>query len=329
MNYEEFIAKKQASWERLSNLLSLVEQATVKGLTHTELRELLYLYRSASADFAYVNAHFPGTDLERGLNHLLARAHLYMNPPAPHRPIHILPFFLYEFPRTFRKNFFFFALSTALFLTASVYAFLLTGRNPASVRHLIPPHIQESMEKGEMWTGGITTISPFASSAIATNNISVTFATFAGGMTLGFFTIFELIVNGFLLGAITALILNHRMLLPFLSFVFPHGMIELTCIFIAGAGGLMLPDGLVFAGDLPRLESLKRRAREAVTLVLGTIPVLLLAGLVEGFISPQEAFKPWLRISLGITLAVLLYLYLFFSGFRQKEKQTGSSLRAV
>ena len=97
------------------------------------------------------------------------------------------------------------------------------------------------------------------------------------------------------------------------SFVAPHGVLELPAIFIAGGAGLRIAQGLLFPGVLPRRDSLARAGSEAVQLLLGTIPILIIAGIIEAFVSPTGLAIP-LKFSMAAALFVLLNVYLFGVG---------------
>jgi uncharacterized membrane protein SpoIIM required for sporulation len=96
------------------------------------------------------------------------------------------------------------------------------------------------------------------------------------------------------------------------SFVAPHGVLELPAIFIAGGAGLRLAHGLLFPGFLPRRESVARAGAESVRLLLGTIPLLLMAGMIEGFVSPTD-IAVWLKFAMAAALFTLLLAYLFWT----------------
>lgn len=309
----DFIRRRSKAWQRFAELLQKVERGQLAALTYSEIKELSYLYRSVSADMAYASGHYPGSQVVERLNRMLARAHTFLHQPPKTAPVSILRFYSTDFPRLFRRNVRFFVLATVMSIVSAVFAYTYARVYPKAVEEKFPG-IQHSIETKEMWTRNVTRVSPMASSAIATNNITVTFVTFAGGATFGALTVFELLMNGLMLGFIIGLIQNGHFNLPFYSFVTGHGVIELSAIFMAGGAGLMIPDGFFHCGDLPRLESLKRRGLEAVQVLLGTLPVLAVAAIVEGFISPDESLPSWLRIGLGLTLGVLLYAYLFLSG---------------
>jgi uncharacterized membrane protein SpoIIM required for sporulation len=171
-----------------------------------------------------------------------------------------------------------------------------------------------------MWTHSIVGIKPLASSAIMTNNMSVGFMTFALGITAGLGTIYMMAFNGLLIGVVGMACFLSGMSLQLWSFVAPHGVLELPAIFIAGGAGLGVAQGLLFPGVLPRRDSLARAGLEAVQLLLGTVPILIVAGLIEAFVSPTSLAVP-LKFSMAACLFVLLNAYLFGMGRKDSSKR--------
>ena len=189
----------------------------------------------------------------------------------------------------------------------------MTYENPDFKVKLLGPKMVETIDRHEMWTHSIVGIKPVASSAIMTNNISVGFTTFALGITAGLGTIYMMAFNGLLIGVIGMACWLSGMSLQLWSFVAPHGVLELPAIFIAGGAGLRIAQGLLFPSTLPRRESLSRAGTEAVQLLLGTVPILIIAGLIEAFVSPTGLPIP-LKFAMAAALFVLLNAYLFFGG---------------
>jgi uncharacterized membrane protein SpoIIM required for sporulation len=114
------------------------------------------------------------------------------------------------------------------------------------------------------------------------------------------------------------------MSLPLWSFVAPHGVLELPAIFIAGGAGLRLGQGLLFPGVLPRKDSLARAGTQAIKLVIGTVPLLIIAGIVEAFISPTD-LPVVSKFAVAASLAVLLAIYLSSSpALRHEEHEEGT-----
>jgi uncharacterized membrane protein SpoIIM required for sporulation len=149
-------------------------------------------------------------------------------------------------------------------VVAGVVGAVLTYQNPDFKVKLLGPQMVETIDRHEMWTHSIVGIKPLASSAIMTNNMSVSFTTFALGITAGLGTIYMMAFNGLLIGVIGMACGLAGMSVQLWSFVAPHGVLELPAIFIAGGAGLRIAQGLLFPGLLPRRESLARAGVEAV-----------------------------------------------------------------
>jgi uncharacterized membrane protein SpoIIM required for sporulation len=173
--------------------------------------------------------------------------------------------------------------------------------------------MMDTIDRREMWTHSIVAVKPLASSAILTNNLSVSFAAFAMGITAGIGTTWILFFNGMLLSVVGAACHRAGMSVALWSFVAPHGALELPAICIAGGAGLLLGRGLVVPGLLPRRDALRLDARSAVQILLGVVPLLVIAGIIEGFISPVT-IEPAVKFAIGASMLVLLGLYLLRAG---------------
>jgi uncharacterized membrane protein SpoIIM required for sporulation len=148
------------------------------------------------------------------------------------------------------------------------------------------------------------------SSLIMTNNLTVSFIAFAGGILFGLGAVYSMFFNGLLLGVIGTACQQHGMSMDLWSFVAPHGSLELPSIVFAGAAGLRLGHGVLFPGLYRRRDSIAQAGVEASRLVAGIIPLLVVAGTLEGFFSPSNAHV-WLKFTVGGTLFTLLLLWLF------------------
>jgi len=158
-----------------------------------------------------------------------------------------------------------------------------------------------------------------------TNNLSVAFTTFALGITAGIGTIWMMVVNGLLIGVIGAATWKAGMALQLWSFVAPHGVLELPAIFIAAGAGLEIARGMLFPGLLPRRESLAQAGGRGARLLLGTIPLLVIAGVIEGFYSPSHSPVALKFLLAGVLFAALL-TYLFLIGRREAKAATADSV---
>jgi uncharacterized membrane protein SpoIIM required for sporulation len=304
-----WIEKRRPHWNRLEQLVASSGRSGVASLSPTDLQELALLYRQIAADLASVREDPTSSNLAQYLNQLLGRAHnmIYMGRKAERRNIYT--FYRDTYPAIFRKTFAETSAAFLLFLFAAVAGALLSLSDPSFSLHVLGPRMIESIEQHKMWTDSIVTVKPVASSEIMTNNLSVTIATFALGITAGLGTVYMLLVNGLLMGVVGVACWQGNMSLSLWSFVAPHGVLELPAIFIAGGAGLRVARGQLFPGALPRGESLVRAGKEATMLFLGTIPMLVIAGLIEGFISPS-GIPVFVKFLLAASLFTLLVIYL-------------------
>jgi uncharacterized membrane protein SpoIIM required for sporulation len=305
-----WIEKRKLHWARLEQLLDQTTRRGLRNLNRTELQELGLLYRQIAADLAALRQDRGSIHFARHLNQLLARAHNIIYSAQKSNPAAIVGFFWRSYPSVFRRNLRFVEAAFALFLVSAVVGAALTHQDPDFKLTILGPQMVKTIEKREMWTHSIVGIKPLASSEIMTNNLSVGFMTFALGITGGLGTIYMLLFNGLLIGVIGMACHLAGMSLKLWEFVAPHGVLELPAIFIAGGAGLKIAAGLLFPGYLPRRESLARAGTEAVQLLLGTIPILIIAGTIEGFVSPT-ALAVSLKFALAAALFVLLLAYLF------------------
>ncbi len=311
-----WIALRQDSWSRLASLLDQAEQGGLRKLPAHDLRTLGILYRQIAADLSAVRAEGAAhRTLEAYLNRLLGRAHtaVYRGAAGRVSARGTLQFLLRDYPRLFRRTLPYFAASLLLFTMAALLGVLCTEARPAFARASLGPAMMDTIEHHKMWTESILSAKPQASSAILTNNISVCFLTFAGGITFGLGTLFLLWNNGWQMGIVIAACAQHGLGLSLAGFVASHGALELPSIFIAGAGGLRLASGLLFPGYLSRKQALIEAGAEAVRLVAGTVPLLVIAGLLEGFLSPTHA-PAALKFSVCAALLSLLVCWLSLGG---------------
>jgi uncharacterized membrane protein SpoIIM required for sporulation len=210
----------------------------------------------------------------------------------------------------FQRHIGYVTASLLISLACGLLGVVLTSTRPEFMRHYVGPAMIATMERHEMWTQSIVSVAPMETSHIMTNNLSVSFAMFAGGISFGLLTLYSLYVNGMMLGVIGAACHHYGMSLALWSFVAAHGSLELPSIIIAGAAGLRLGHAMLFPGGYRWKDSVAKGGIEATRLVSGIIPLLVVAGCLEGFFSPSQA-PVWLKFTVGGLLFTLLLLWLF------------------
>jgi uncharacterized membrane protein SpoIIM required for sporulation len=281
-----WLEKRRPHWDRLEAIVRQSGRRGTNALSYGELQELGLLYRQVASDLASIRQDPADRRLAAYLNQLLASAHnlVYMGRRAGTGGI--WRFYRRTFPQVFRDTFSYTFAAFVMFLAAAVIGFLAALADASFQRFFLGPQMSDTIERRQMWTESILTIKPLASSAIMTNNLAVSFTTFALGITAGLGTAYMMAVNGLLIGVISAACWQAGMGLRLASFVAPHGVLELPSIFMAAGAGLLVARGLLFPGPLPRREALALYGGLGVRLALGIVPLLVIAGVIEGFVSP-------------------------------------------
>jgi uncharacterized membrane protein SpoIIM required for sporulation len=305
-----WIDRRKPHWSRLETLVAACGPRSVASLTHDEVRELALLYRQAAADLSTAREDPRSAALTQYLNELLGRAHnLVYADAARTRRTGVVRFLLDGFPQTFRRTLPYSLGALGLFLAGAAAGVLLAALDPGFHRFILNGEMMDTISRREMWTHGIVAVKPYASTAIMTNNIGVSLAACATGMLAGLGPVYMMLFNGLLIGVVGSACYQAGMSLSLWSFVAPHGVLELPAIFIAGGAGLILGKGILFPGTLPRRDSVAEAGGEAIRLLLGALPLLVVAGVVEGFVSPTSA-PVAAKFAIAVSLFVLLALYL-------------------
>jgi uncharacterized membrane protein SpoIIM required for sporulation len=254
---------------------------------------------------------FPNQKVVAYLNQLVARAHALIYRSEPLQWHQVRQFYAHTFPQLYRQILPYTTLAVLLFLLPALTAYFMVWSQPDTIYVILGPEVAglvRQVENGELWIDIAPSVRSAASTLILTNNIQVMFLTFAGGITAGLLTVWVLILNGLHLGAIFGLLQAHGLSAGLAGFVVAHGFIELSVIFLAGGCGLYLGDGLIRPGLLSRQEALIRRGNLAVRLILGSVPLLVMAGLIEGFISPSS-LPWWIKLGVGLATGAALHGY--------------------
>jgi uncharacterized membrane protein SpoIIM required for sporulation len=316
-----FTASRQARWSELERLLARSEGNGLRQFTSADIESMGQAYRQVVSDLAIAQRDFPDDQLTLWLNGLATRAHLRLyRAPAPSWR-RVGRFFWTDFARRFRAAAPYLVTAGALLFGPALVAYIGALLDPTLRDVLVPAQMRQVMQNGRTWTDIQPAMRPGMATLIFTNNIQVAFLAFAGGVLFGLGTVYVLVTNGLLLGAVLGAAQFYGVTPLLLAFISPHGYLELTCIVIAGAAGLMMGDALLRPGLLMRREAVARAARRAVELVVGAAPVLITAGIIEGFVSPSE-LPMWVKFVIGPAVGAVLYALLLTVG-REPSARAG------
>jgi uncharacterized membrane protein SpoIIM required for sporulation len=324
MRVDEFYQSRKGDWETLSRLLDQ-SQKDMRGLSELQVRDMARLYRATTSDLALSKRDFPRNEVTTYLNQLVARAHAVVYRSEPLALRRLWHFATTDFPRLFRETLIFTFIAAVFFVFPAVASGVVTYMRPESATLLLPPEAHRLIgivEDKELWIDIPVEERPYTSVFIMQNNIQVSFLAFASGLTAGLLTLWVLFFNGLLIGTLTGLTAFHGIGFELWTFVIGHGVIELTVIFIAGGSGLMLGWAILRPGLMRRRDALAQAARKSVYLLLGAVPWLVVAGTIEGFISPNENIPIPVKWIVGIASGILLYSYLLLAGRAAKRKKT-------
>ena len=311
-----WLQKRRPQWDALAALVQRCGKTGVAALNRAELRELTLLYRQTAADLSVLREDRSSQNYARFLNQLLGQAHNIIYTGQRTRTRRLLGFFRDDFPVLFRRNLSYVSVAFILFWLSAIAGMLLTLYNPDFKLQMLGANMVQTIDRREMWTHSVVTMKPTASSAIMTNNLSVAFVTFASGIVGGIGPLYMMITNGLLIGVIGAACWMAGMSDQLWAFVSLHGVLELPAIWIAAGAGLRLAKGLLFPGWLPRKQALALAGGESIKLLAGVIPMLFIAGILEGFVSPTDV-PAMVRYPLAGLIFACLLTYLFATGKRE------------
>lgn len=311
MNIQRWVGRREHHWRQLDALLKRVEKRGLRTLKAAEIRLMASLYRSVSADLARARTQQAGVSLVRDLQTLTTRAYnqIYQG-SRRHEWRSAVEFYLWGFPAAVQRAWGYIALATAVFVLGGLISWWFAWQDPSFMALVVPDNlIVQVRDRQELWMGKILGNEPESSSGIMVNNLVVSFRAIAGGISFGLFTLFVLFLNGVFMGAIAALVGQNGLAYPFWAFVLPHGSLELPAIFLAGGAGLLIARALVFPGRYRRVDAFKVYGAQAAQLTFGIVPLLVIAGIIEGFFSPNPQFPDGLKYVVGAALFLAFLLY--------------------
>ena len=312
---DRFVTQRKNAWQRLEELLKLLDAASLRRLGREEVRELGRIYRRTASDLAIARAESRDPRLVNYLNSLVIRAHGRIYRADAQGGKRIKLFFTRELPQTFRRTWRYTFLAFAVFTIFATVGFVGTRYDPefSELVGVSPTWREENIETKTRWWESLNNANQQGASMIMTNNILVTIYTFSFGALLGVGTLFYLAVNGANIASVVALTYQAGFGNELVTFMVGHGVVELSCIFIAGGAGLLIGSAMIMPGDMTRADALKTRGMEAVRLMIGVAILLVVAGTIEGFISPVP-IDPRVKFGIGGITGLAMYSYLLLVG---------------
>jgi uncharacterized membrane protein SpoIIM required for sporulation len=312
VNVERFRHARSSSWRELEELLGRTRRRPERLGPEGVLR-LGTLYRGAAADLALARRAFPADPIVGRLERLVTQAHSLVY-DSPTRRASAIRFFTTDYWRLVaEKPVALVAAFVLLFGPAALSAGWALG-SPAAAAGLVPAEFRPATQSERPWRDLTPGEQASFTTAVFTNNIKVTLVAFAGGVTLGVVTALILIFNGVTLGAVGGLMVGAGNWRGFLELVTGHGVLELSCILVAGAAGLRLGWAIVSPGYRTRGDSARIEARKAVAIALGTAPWLVAAGIVEGNRARLAEAGVGVDLAVGVAIGLVYWTLVIVRG---------------
>jgi uncharacterized membrane protein SpoIIM required for sporulation len=310
-----FVRERGADWSRLETSLVRIERDGIASLSLADARSFARLYRRVSSDLLRAQTALLNASVLDYLNDIVARSYAIVHASSRPRGAKLGAFFLRDFPRRFRREWRLIALSALVLLAGAATGAVSVARDPYARGALIPDDHQsatpsERVEREERAGGKVRSDRAAAFSGwLFTHNMEVSFLVFALGLTFGVGTLALLFFNGVPLGALAVQYHQDGEGLFFWAWTLPHGITELTVVCVAGGAGLVIARGLWLPGRSSRATAVAREARAATSLLLGALPLLIIAGVVEGSVS--QLHPPTLPYAAKLLFAGIVAVALF------------------
>lgn len=322
--------RHRATWQELERLVSQVQKRGPRSLSFEQTERLGVTYRLATAHLARYREEGRDPQIVAYLNDLAIRAHGVIYRPTRDR-LDPWGFFRHRFPVTFRATWRYQVAAWAGMLAAAAIAFGAVQADRELAYSLISPLFYprdalhalmlDPAAQDALLTYGrdeATGQKAFFAAFLVRNNTKIGLLAFVSGGLAGVPTVFLILINGVMLGAFSSIFWMDGGFHPlFLPWILPHGVTELLAVNVACAAGLYIGAGVLDPGRLPRRDALRLRARTALRLALGTIPMFLAAGLIESFLRQSHLAPGWRLVFAGAT-ALMWILYLGFVGRRDE-----------
>ena len=290
-------------------------ELVVDAVGETEATQLADTYIDVTSDLAFAQTHYPESKITRYLNNLASALHNEIYRSQRYRWSRLVTFWTDEVPRTMWEARRELLTSFIIFLASALVGMLSQLFDPEFCRIILGDNYVDmtvqNIANGEPMAvyNGDPESDMF--SMITLNNVKVSFVTFVLGVFTSIGTGFILFQNGVMLGSFQTFFAQHGLLWQSALAVWLHGTLEISAIIVAGAAGIAIGNGWLFPGTYPRLVSFRRGARRGLRIVVGAVPLFVVAGFIEGFFTRHTEWPDLLRLSIILcSLAFVIYYYI-------------------
>jgi uncharacterized membrane protein SpoIIM required for sporulation len=308
MNEAAFIKHNKNKWEDFENY--------IKNGSQIHADKLAEIYIKITDDLAFSRTHFPTSELTLYLNNLASDLHLSIYKNKKEDSFRIINFWKYELPEVMSTSLKYVLISFIIFLLSGIIGALSAAHDDTFVRLILgdqyvnetlsnidkgdPMAIYKQMGQTEMFLG------------ITFNNIRVSFMVFIAGIFSSIATGYLLFSNGIMLGAFQYFFYQKGLLMTSVLTIWIHGTLEISAIIIAGAAGIIMGNGLLFPGTYSRLQSFQRAAKKGLKISIGLVPIFIVAGFLEGFVTRMTGMPDIFKIAIILGSTIFIVIYFIF-----------------
>ncbi|MBO0772252.1 MAG: stage II sporulation protein M [Actinobacteria bacterium] len=313
MDADAFAAAHEAEWRRLD---ALVRRR--RRLSGAEIDELVGLYQRTATHLSAVRSAGHDPVLVASLSSRVARARAAVTGAGTPSWAAAGRFALVSFPAmAYRARWWWLATAAGSLLVAFLIGWWV-ARSPAVQAALLPRASVRNLVYHQFRHYYSTYAPPAFAAQVWTNNAWVAALSLIFGILLGLPTLWLLASNAANLGVAAGLMISHGRGVLFFALILPHGMLELTAVFLAAATGLRLGWTVIDPGPRPRARALAEEGRASVTIALGLVVVLLVSGAIEAFVTPSP-LPAWARILIGAAAEAAFLGYVIVAGRRAER----------
>ena len=299
-------------------------ELVVDAVGETEVTQLADTYIDVTSDLAFAQTHYPESKITRYLNNLASALHNEIYRSQRYQWSRLITFWTDEVPRTMWEARRELLTSFIIFLASALVGMLSQLFDPEFCRIILGDNYVDmtlqNIASGEPMAvyNGDPEADMFSS--ITLNNVKVSFVSFVMGVFTSLGTGFILFQNGVMLGSFQTFFAQHGLLWQSALAVWLHGTLEISAIIVAGAAGIAMGNGWLFPGTYPRLVSFRRGARRGLRIVVGAVPVFVVAAFIESFFTRHTEWSDLLRLSIILcSLAFVIYYYIVLPKQKSNE----------
>lgn len=314
-------------WNSFAQSLAAAKRQGLSKMSAEDVSTFVAQYREVATDLAQLQTATRGrqSDALFYLSRLVAGGHNLLYRKRKQSFAAFVRYITFDVPIEIRRSWLPIMIAASLLFIPLTTAYVTVARTPSIAPQVLPEemlHRARTAAEREQRGEGYVTINkgeqPIAASDIMTNNIQVTYLVFALGLTAGIMTVFILLNNGVAIGSVLGLYHANDVSRLLFGFIVPHGVLELTAICIAGGGGFLLASALLLPGNRTRREALVQNGKRAITLIAGSSILLIVAGAIEGLISPRVWPLEW-KVAVSAATAIVLIGYLSLGDARKSQ----------